>query len=65
MDGKTTGSAEPTEQEVVDYVLKPPRAEEQSAIESAIRKALDAWGAIAAGDMERAMMSLHTKEKKQ
>jgi PTH1 family peptidyl-tRNA hydrolase len=53
--------SELTEQEVVDYVLKPPRAEEQSAIESAIRKALDAWPAMASGDMEKAMLLLHTK----
>ncbi len=49
------------QQEVVDYVLKPPRAEEAAAIDQAISRALDAWPAIAAGDMERAMMSLHTK----
>jgi PTH1 family peptidyl-tRNA hydrolase len=54
--------SELTEQEVVDYVLKPPRSEEMSAIDSAIRKSLDAWPAIAAGDMERAMMMLHTKK---
>ena len=51
------------QQEVVDYVLKPPRAEEASAIDGAIRRALDAWPAMAAGDMERAMMALHTKAK--
>ena len=55
--------SELTEQQVVDYVLKPPRSEELSAIESAIVKSLDAWGDIAKGDMERAMMKLHTKEK--
>ena len=55
--------SELTQQEVVDYVLKPPRAEELSGIEAAIRRALDAWPAMAAGDMERAMMQLHTKEK--
>ena len=55
--------SELTQQEVVDYVLKPPRAEELSAIEAAIVRALDAWPALAAGDMERAMMQLHTKEK--
>ena len=55
--------SELTQQEVVDYVLKPPRAEEMSGIEAAVRRALDAWPAIAAGDMEKAMMSLHTKPK--
>jgi PTH1 family peptidyl-tRNA hydrolase len=53
--------SELTEQQVVDYVLKPPRSEEQGAIESAIARSLDAWPEIAAGDMERAMMKLHTK----
>ncbi|MFO1399416.1 MAG: aminoacyl-tRNA hydrolase [Burkholderiales bacterium] len=55
--------SELTQQEVVDYVLKPPRAEELAGIEAAIRRALDAWPAMAAGDMERAMMALHTKDK--
>jgi len=53
--------SELTEQQVVDYVLKPPRGEEQGAIESAIARSLDAWPDIATGDMERAMMKLHTK----
>jgi len=53
--------SELTEQQVVDYVLKPPRSEEQGAIESAIARSLDAWPDIATGDMERAMMKLHTK----
>lgn len=49
------------QQPVVDYVLKPPRAEEREAIEQALSRALDAWPAIAAGDFERAMMALHTR----
>jgi PTH1 family peptidyl-tRNA hydrolase len=53
--------SELTQQEVVDYVLKPPRVEEAAAIEEAIGRALAAWPDIAAGDMERAMMSLHTR----
>ena len=53
--------SELTEQQVVDYVLKPPRADELTQIEPAIRRALDAWPDIAKGDMERAMMFLHTK----
>jgi PTH1 family peptidyl-tRNA hydrolase len=52
------------QQEVVDYVLKPPRGEERGAIESAIDKALTAWPAIAGGEFERAMLSLHTKDVK-
>jgi PTH1 family peptidyl-tRNA hydrolase len=55
--------SELTEQQVVDYVLRPPRSEELTAIEAAIGKSLDAWSDIAKGDMERAMMKLHTKEK--
>ena len=58
--GHPRGSETP-EQEVVDYVLKPPRAEERSAIESAIGRALAAWPDIARGDMERAMQVLHTR----
>ena len=49
------------EQDVVDYVLKPPRAEERDQIVSAIQRALAVWPDIACGDMERAMMTLHTK----
>jgi peptidyl-tRNA hydrolase, PTH1 family len=49
------------EQDVVDYVLKPARAEERDAIVAAIDRALAAWPDIARGDMEKAMMSLHTK----
>jgi len=55
--------SELTQQEVVDYVLRPPRAEERAAIGDALRRALAAWPAIAAGDMERAMMALHTRGK--
>jgi PTH1 family peptidyl-tRNA hydrolase len=51
------------QQQVVDYVLKPPRREERAAIESAIDRALDAWPAIAAGEFERAMTALHTKRE--
>ena len=51
------------EREVVDYVLKPAQAEERDAIEASIARALDAWPDIAAGDMERAMTSLHTRPR--
>lgn len=50
------------QQPVVDFVLKPPRADELEGIRSAIDRALDAWPAIASGDFERAMTQLHTKE---
>lgn len=52
-----------SEQEVVDYVLHPPRAEERKAIADAIDKALDVWPLIAARDMEKAMLRLHTVPK--
>ena len=52
------------QQPVVDYVLRPPGPDERSAIDEGLRRALDAWPDIAAGDMERAMMALHTKDKK-
>jgi PTH1 family peptidyl-tRNA hydrolase len=52
--------SELTEQEVIDYVLKPPRAEELGALESAIVRSIDVWPDIAAGNMERAMQKLHT-----
>ncbi len=50
------------QQPVVDFVLKPPRADELDGLRGAIDRALDAWPAIASGDFERAMMQLHTKE---
>jgi len=49
------------QQDVVDYVLKPPRAEERTLLDAAIARALAAWTDVARGDMERAMLSLHTK----
>ncbi|MGA0116651.1 MAG: aminoacyl-tRNA hydrolase [Burkholderiales bacterium] len=50
-----------SEQEVVDYVLHAPRAEEQRAIDEALERGYDAWPLIAASDMEAAMLRLHTK----
>ncbi|MBU6483669.1 MAG: aminoacyl-tRNA hydrolase [Betaproteobacteria bacterium] len=51
------------EREVVDYVLKPPAAEDRGAIEAAILRAIGAWPDIARGDMERAMLALHTRAR--
>ena len=51
------------EREVVDYVLKAPDADDRDAIESAIRRAIGAWADIARGDMERAMLALHTRPR--
>jgi PTH1 family peptidyl-tRNA hydrolase len=50
------------QQQVVDYVLRPPLADERRAIESAIERSLETWPVIAAGDFQRAMTLLHTKE---
>ena len=55
--------SELVQQDVVDYVLKPPRSEERAAIDEAMLRALKAWPAIAQGDMEDAMMMLHTVHK--
>jgi len=51
-----------SEQEVVDYVLHAPRAEEQRAIDTALDRANEAWPLIAAHDLQTAMLRLHTKD---
>jgi PTH1 family peptidyl-tRNA hydrolase len=48
--------------EVLDYVLCPPRSEELAAIEDAINRSLELWGLIAESKMEAAMLKLHTKK---
>jgi PTH1 family peptidyl-tRNA hydrolase len=55
--------SELSQQEVVDYVLRPPRAEERPLIDDAIERALAIWPRLAAGDTERAMHELHTRPK--
>ena len=52
-----------SEQDVVDYVLHPPRAEERQAIGTALDKGLSIWPLIASHDMQGAMLKLHTKEQ--
>jgi PTH1 family peptidyl-tRNA hydrolase len=52
------------QQDVADYVLAPPRGEDRPAIADAIARGIAAWPAIAAGDHERAMLALHTKDTK-
>ena len=47
--------------DVVDYVLKAPDAPDRDAIDASIERVLGVWRDIAAGDMERAMMVVHTK----
>ena len=51
------------EREVIDYVLKPPDRDDRVAIDAAIERALEAWHDLAAGDMERAMTSVHTRPR--
>ena len=50
--------------EVVDYVLHRPDKADEHAIEEAMRRATDVWPLIAEGDMESAMLKLHTKQVK-
>lgn len=50
-----------SEQEVVDYVLHAPRAEERQAIDEALERANEAWPLMVKGDMQAAMLQLHTK----
>ena len=52
-----------SEQEVVDYVLHAPRAEESKAIDEALEKAMQVWPLISAHDMQGAMLKLHTVPK--
>lgn len=54
-----------SEQEVVDYVLHAPRAEERRAIDEALDRATAAWPLLAAHDMQAAMLRLHTKPPKE
>jgi PTH1 family peptidyl-tRNA hydrolase len=51
-------------QEVVDYVLHPPRVDEQPLIDDAIARSLEVWPLLAEAKHEAAMLKLHTKEKK-
>ncbi len=51
------------QQEVVDFVLRPPARDERAAIESAIDRSLDVFDDLARGDFERAMLQLHTRTK--
>jgi len=47
--------------EVVNYVLKAPRREEQDQIDRALDRCLLVWPKLAAGDYEAAQRVLHTK----
>ncbi len=47
--------------EVVDYVLKPPRKEESSEIDAALDRALLAWPTLARGDFGAATQKINSK----
>lgn len=47
--------------QVVDYVLKKPRAEERIQIEEALDRALDAWPLLARGEYPAAMQKINTR----
>jgi peptidyl-tRNA hydrolase, PTH1 family len=49
--------------EVVDYVLHRPDAADTRAIEDAMDRSLECWAAMSKGEMEAAMLKLHTKQK--
>ncbi len=48
-------------QQVADFVLHPPRRDEQKQIDEAIERGLDVLPTMFDGDPEAAMMTLHTK----
>jgi PTH1 family peptidyl-tRNA hydrolase len=57
------GGKPPPGTEGADYVLQTPPAEERTAIEAAIDKALAVLPLCLSGDMQTAMHKLHTEEK--
>ena len=52
-----------SEQEVVDYVLHPPRKEEQTLLDEVIDRSIAVFDLILTDDMAAAMHKLHTKPK--
>jgi PTH1 family peptidyl-tRNA hydrolase len=54
----------PAGREGADYVLERPPADEKSAIDASIDKALELLPLMLAGDMQSAMHKLHTEERK-
>ena len=53
------------QQDVADFVLHPPRAEERRAIDEALERALDVWPLIAGKNTQDAMLKLHTAPRAQ
>src|SRR5215831_17712522 len=49
--------------EVANYVLHPPSEDETKLISDAVERSLAVWPQIFAGDMEGAMLRLHTKDR--
>ena len=49
--------------EVINYVLKPPRQEEQAEIDAALDRALDFWPLVARADWNAAMQRANAKPK--
>jgi PTH1 family peptidyl-tRNA hydrolase len=47
--------------EVVNYVLKPPRREERDEIDPALDRAIELWPLIQAGDWNAAVKRANTK----
>jgi PTH1 family peptidyl-tRNA hydrolase len=47
--------------EVINYVLKPARAEEQAEIDSSLDRVLELWPLIAKGEWERAIQRANTR----
>lgn len=47
--------------EVINYVLKPPRREEAADIDAALERALAAWPLLAKGDFNAAMQKINAK----
>jgi len=52
-----------SEQEVADFVLHPPRKEEQASLDAVIDRGLEVFDLILDGNMAAAMHKLHTKPK--
>jgi PTH1 family peptidyl-tRNA hydrolase len=53
----------PAGEEGADYVLQKPSAEDRAAIEAAIARAIEVMPLLFAGDMQGAMLKLHTEDK--
>jgi PTH1 family peptidyl-tRNA hydrolase len=52
-----------SEQDVADFVLQPPRKEEQALIDDVIERSVAVIDLMLAGEMEQAMHRLHSKPK--